>query len=118
MLAYGNADSFSSLSAFFTCSFFFLRPLLLLFHYREYAFLNGYSCSESIILEASEKGHCSKDLLTSTTRIIEEYSGINILGLIPNLGNKFVPEDLITGILNGVDIESVFNIKIEKLDFN
>ncbi len=30
-------------------------------------FLNGYSCSESIILEASEKGHCSKDLLSVAT---------------------------------------------------
>ena len=28
----------------------------------------------------------------------------------------FSPEDLITGILNGIDIESVFNVKIEKLE--
>ena len=30
-------------------------------------FMNGYSCSESIILEASEKGYCSKDLLSIAT---------------------------------------------------
>lgn len=61
--------------------------------------------------------NCPKEVLTSTTRIIEEYSGVNILGLIPNLGGKIIPEDLITGILNGVDIESIFKVKIEKLEF-
>ena len=30
-------------------------------------FMNGYSCSESIILEASEKGYCSRDLLSIAT---------------------------------------------------
>lgn len=59
---------------------------------------------------------CSKQTLTSTTRIIEEYTNANILGLIPNIGAQFKPEDLITGVLNGVDIESVFNMKIEKLE--
>lgn len=59
---------------------------------------------------------CSKQTLTSTTRIIEEYTNVNILGLIPNIGSQFKPEDLITGILNGIDIESVFNMKIEKLE--
>ena len=60
--------------------------------------------------------NCSKQTLTSTTRIIEEYTNTNILGLIPNIGSQFKPEDLITGILNGIDIESIFNIKIEKLE--
>jgi len=31
---------------------------------------------------------------------------------------EFMPEDLINVILNGIDIESVFNIKIEKLDLD
>ena len=60
---------------------------------------------------------CPKEMLTATTRVIEEYSNVSILGLIPHLGNKIQPEDLITGVLNGIDIESVFKVKIEKLDF-
>lgn len=62
--------------------------------------------------------NCSKSMLTSITRIIEEYSNVKILGLLPNLGTKVLPEELITGILNGVDIESVFKVKIEKLEFS
>ena len=61
---------------------------------------------------------CSKELLTSITRVIEEYSNVTILGLLPSLGNKVLPEELITATLNGIDIESVFDVKIEKLDFN
>ena len=64
------------------------------------------------------KDNCPKELLTATTRIIEEYSNVKILGLIPHLGTKIIPEELITGILNGIDIESVFKVKIEKLDFD
>lgn len=63
------------------------------------------------------KDNCPKEMLTAITRVIEEYSNVNILGLIPNLGEKFAPEDLITGVLNGVDVESAFKVKIEKLDF-
>lgn len=64
------------------------------------------------------KNDCPKKHLTSITRIIEEYSNVNILGLIPHLGEKIIPEELITGILNGIDIESVFKVKIEKLEFS
>jgi len=64
------------------------------------------------------KEGCPKKLLTSITRVIEEYSNVNILGLLPYLGERVRPEDLITGILNGIDIESVFKVKIEKLDLN
>lgn len=64
------------------------------------------------------KDDCSKTTLTSITRIIEEYSNVSILGLIPNLGEKVLPEDLISGVLNGVDIESVFKVKIAKLELN
>ena len=62
--------------------------------------------------------NCPKETLTATTRIIEEYSNVSILGLLPHLGEKVLPEELITGILNGIDIESVFNVKIEKLDLS
>ena len=61
---------------------------------------------------------CSKMFLTASTRLIEEYTNTSILGLIPNIGKQIVPEEMITAILNGIDIESVFKVKIEKLDFN
>ena len=60
---------------------------------------------------------CPKEVLTATTRVIEEYSNVSILGLLPYLGDKVLPEELITGILNGIDIESIFKVKIEKLEF-
>ena len=59
---------------------------------------------------------CSKSLLNSIPRVIEEYTDVKVLGLIPNLPDKCLPEDLISIVLNGIDIESVFRIKIEKLD--
>lgn len=61
---------------------------------------------------------CPQELLTSITRIIEEYTNVKILGLISHIEGKVFPEELITNILNGVDIESVFKVKIEKLDFS
>ncbi len=61
---------------------------------------------------------CSKELLTAITRVVEEYSNVSILGLLPHLDEKIVPEELITSVLNGIDIESIFRVKIEKLDFN
>ena len=62
------------------------------------------------------KDDCPKTLLNAIPRVIEEYTNIKILGLISHIEGKFSPEDLITNILNGVDIESVFNVKIEKLE--
>ena len=62
------------------------------------------------------KEDCPKNLLNAIPRVIEEYTNIKILGLVPHLEGKFSPEDLITNILNGVDIESLFNVKIEKLE--
>ena len=59
---------------------------------------------------------CPKNLLSAIPRVIEEYTNVKILGLVPHLERNFTPEDLITSILNGIDIESVFNVKIEKLD--
>lgn len=59
---------------------------------------------------------CPKVLLNSIPRVIEEYTNIKVLGIVPHLRSKFSPEDLITNMLNGIDIESIFNVKIEKLD--
>ena len=64
------------------------------------------------------KNDCPKTLLTAIPRVIEEYTSVKILGLISHVEGKLAPEDLITSILNGVDIESIFNVKIEKLDCN
>mgnify|MGYP002672401497 FL=1 len=61
---------------------------------------------------------CPKTLLTAIPRVIEEYTNVKILGLISHVEGKLAPEDLITSILNGVDIESIFNVKIEKLECN
>lgn len=62
------------------------------------------------------KTDCNKILLTSISRIVEEYTNTKILGLIENLGKNISPDNLISAILNGIDIESVFNVKIEKLE--
>ncbi len=62
------------------------------------------------------KQDCPKHLLNAIPRVIEEYTNIKILGLISHLETRFSPEDLITSVLNGVDIESIFNVKIEKLE--
>ena len=48
-------------------------------------------------------------------KLIEEYTGEKILGILPEINKNINPEDLITVILNGVDIESVFKIRIAKL---
>ena len=61
---------------------------------------------------------CPKALLTSIPRLIEEFTNVKILGLVPHLQSNLSPEDLITAVLNGIDIESIFNVKIEKLDMN
>lgn len=51
-------------------------------------------------------------------RLIEEYSNAKILGILPEFTNPKLlsPSDLITTFLNGIDIESVFDVKIAKLD--
>lgn len=48
-------------------------------------------------------------------RLIEEYTDIKILGILPAFDKNINPNDLIMEILNGVDIEGVFNIRIAKL---
>lgn len=51
-------------------------------------------------------------------RLIEEYSSAKILGIVKKLSydSKIDPNNLITDIINGIDIESVFDVKIAKLD--
>lgn len=56
--------------------------------------------------------------IKSGPRLIEEYSDAKILGIVKHFDNinKLNPSDLITHILNGIDIESVFDVKIAKLE--
>ena len=53
-------------------------------------------------------------------RLVEEYSNVKIVGIVKNSDDKKMlePNNLIMDILNGIDIESVFNVKIAKLDVN
>ena len=60
--------------------------------------------------------NCPKEILNSIPRVIEEFTNVKVLGLVQHLPKNFSPEDLITATLNGIDIESIFNVKIEKLD--
>ena len=48
-------------------------------------------------------------------RIIEEYTGVKILGILPAFDKNINPNDLICEILNGVDIEGIFQVRIAKL---
>ena len=56
--------------------------------------------------------------IKTAPRLIEEYSDAKILGIVKKFPNakNINPSDLITNILNGIDIESVFDVKIAKLD--
>lgn len=56
--------------------------------------------------------------LKTIPRLIEEYSDTKIVGVIKHFTdvNKINPNDLITNIINGIDIESVFKVKISKLE--
>lgn len=56
--------------------------------------------------------------IKAAPRLIEEYSDAKILGIVKTFSNtkNINPNDLITNILNGIDIESVFDVKIAKLD--
>lgn len=56
--------------------------------------------------------------IKTAPRLIEEYSDAKILGIVKNFYDisKLSPSELITNILNGIDIESVFDVKIAKLE--
>lgn len=49
------------------------------------------------------------------SKLIEEYTDTKVLGILPEITKDIDPSDLITVILNGIDIEKVFKIKIAKL---
>ena len=82
-----------------------------------YAAQENGAVVNGVIINNIEEGSDNKQL-TTLVRVIEEYSDMKVLGMVPNMGKDVQPEDLITGILNGVDIESVFNVKISKLELN
>lgn len=48
-------------------------------------------------------------------RLIEEYTGASVLGILPKFNFDINPDYLIAEMLNGVDIEGVFQIPIAKL---
>ena len=56
--------------------------------------------------------------IKSAPRLIEEYSDTKVLGIVKHFNdiNKINPNDLITTILNGIDIESVFDVSIARLN--
>lgn len=68
-----------------------------------------------IINDYPEKGNLD---VKTAPRLIEEYTDVKILGIMQHFSNfkKVNPSDLITSVLNGIDIESVFDVKIAKLD--
>ena len=59
--------------------------------------------------------YSSSDYFKNIPRLIEEYTDAKILGIVEHIKTPFSSNDLITSILNGTDIESIFDLKIEKL---
>ncbi|MBP3924599.1 dethiobiotin synthase [bacterium] len=49
-------------------------------------------------------------------RLIEEYTGARVLGILGTLDKNTPPQELIELILNSVDVEAVFDVEIEKLE--
>lgn len=56
--------------------------------------------------------------IKSMPKLIEKYTDTKILGVMPHIENlkKINPNDLISNVLTGIDIESVFDVKIAKLE--
>lgn len=52
-------------------------------------------------------------------RLFEEYTDTTVIGIIKELNekNEMNPASIIDNVLNGVDLEKVFDIKIPKLNF-
>lgn len=65
-----------------------------------------------VIVNNYSENSVSKKLLP---KMLEEYTDAKVLGTLPRFEQNVIPSDLIMEILNGVDIESVFNINIAKL---
>lgn len=56
-------------------------------------------------------------VIKTAPRLIEEYSDAKILGIIKDFKTEQItPSILIDAMLNSVDLEKIFNIKIPKLD--
>ena len=55
--------------------------------------------------------------IKSLPNLIEQHTDSRVLGLLPHIPtiSKIKPEDMIGYILGGVDIESVFDVRIAKL---
>lgn len=56
--------------------------------------------------------------IKSMPKLIEKYTDTKILGVMPHIENlkNINPNDLISNVLTGIDIESVFDVKIAKLE--
>lgn len=55
--------------------------------------------------------------IKNSPRLIEEYSDVKILGIIKDFRTENItPGELIGAMLNSVDLEKIFNVKIPKLD--
>ena len=65
-----------------------------------------------VIVNNYNENSISKKLLP---KMLEEYTDAKVLGTLPHFENNVSSSDLITEILNGVDIEKVFDINIAKL---
>lgn len=58
---------------------------------------------------------CDDVNLRLMPRLIEEYTEVKILGILPEFTKNINPNDLIGEMLNSVDIEGVFQLRIAKL---
>jgi dethiobiotin synthetase len=68
-----------------------------------------------VIINQFPANDCSEENKIFPT-LIEKYSDTKILGIVRNFGGKSVQTNvLINEILNGIDLEDVFKIKIAKL---
>ena len=58
--------------------------------------------------------------IKTAPRLIEEYTDVNILGIVPDIGDldSTKPCTIINVFINSVDIEKIFRIKIPKLDLS
>lgn len=84
----------------------------------QHAQLKGLLLSGVVINNLPEE---TSDIDTkSCPRLIEEYTDAKVLGIVKQFSDpkNINPNDLITSILNGIDIESVFNVKIAKLNLD
>lgn len=60
--------------------------------------------------------YCSDDInVKLMPKLIKEYTNVEILGTLPDFDKSINPNDLINEVLNGIDIEKVFNVSIPKL---